>query len=324
MDQATNPEALAIFEALNDRIIAFNPAYAKITGSLTAGILLSQLIYWARTKNYGEFYKTDKELKEETGMGKYELISAKKAVEKFFSIKRRGVPAKTYYQIKIDVILANLASCGKTRQLDGGKPDNKLRRNQTTITENTAQITTDTNTAASPPAEAVCNEEMQELVDAFKPVNPTGYLKFFKNTTQRAALVRLAQHMGVKELKRKIEFLTKHNEETGTWKIFSPTQLEERLSAMESFWTERKNKLSAKPRLSAGRSPEGIAVVKTADGWQTREIGEAYIGDVISEEEYQQRRNALKTAAIAACGKCSSGWLTTATGERLCSCIENL
>jgi AMP phosphorylase len=60
-------QAFDIFDAFNERIIAYNVVYVRVTGSITAAVLLSQLVYWARTKRYEEFYKTDREIMEETG-----------------------------------------------------------------------------------------------------------------------------------------------------------------------------------------------------------------------------------------------------------------
>lgn len=312
-----------------ERVVAFHPQIANAIGSIYAALLWQQIYYWQKLskREDGFVYKSAADIKLETAVNTYQQRKARallleKGLLEEKKIHAHGVPTIHYRVNVLRMQELLILPPSKNAFCEGEKMH--FATVEKSLTKNTPKTTTNSKPAASPAAEAVCNEEMQELVDAFKPVNPTGYLKFFKNTTQREALVRLAQHMGVKELKRKIDFLTKHNEETNTWKIFSPTQLEERLSAMESFWTERKNKLSAKPRLTAGRSPEGAAVVKTADGWQTRETGETYAGDVISEEDYQQRRNALKTAAIAACGKCSSGWVSSATGERLCPCIENL
>mgnify|MGYP001076456670 CR=1 FL=1 len=57
-----------IFEAINEKPIAYHRIYTKITGRVVGGILLSQLVYWAITKNWGEFYKTDKDVADELGV----------------------------------------------------------------------------------------------------------------------------------------------------------------------------------------------------------------------------------------------------------------
>lgn len=92
----------SILKLLNQRPIAYYPIYREITGSTTAGILLSQLICWFSKKD--KFYKTDKEIIEETMLTKKELEAAKKKIKKlsFIKVTREGIPAKTYYKIDWD------------------------------------------------------------------------------------------------------------------------------------------------------------------------------------------------------------------------------
>ena len=130
-----NQKMVNVFNALNDRVIAFHVGYAQITGSITCGLLLSQLIYWAKTKNYEEFWKTNEQLCEELCMGREELKLAKKRLIKlgFVSAKLKGLPAKTFYEVNRDKIIETLSktaapSSGReTRQLAGGKPANYYR-----------------------------------------------------------------------------------------------------------------------------------------------------------------------------------------------------
>ena len=140
----------SLFDAMNERPIAFHRVYAQITGSVTAGLLLSQLMYWSKAMNDKEFYKTDKELCDELCFGKYELRGAKKKIEPFVKITRKGTPAKTWYKVNKASVLRVITSCGKTRQLVVGKPDNKLLENQTTYyTENNTENKTDIFAAAN-------------------------------------------------------------------------------------------------------------------------------------------------------------------------------
>jgi hypothetical protein len=68
------------FLANFDRPIAFHPAFVPIAGSITAALMLSQMVYW--TKRLGEeadgwFYKSQADWTEETGMSRYEQESAR-------------------------------------------------------------------------------------------------------------------------------------------------------------------------------------------------------------------------------------------------------
>jgi hypothetical protein len=92
------------FFLLNERPIAYRKSNTKITGSLTAGVLLSQLIYWSSAVRDTEFYKTDSELIEETGLTEKELLKAKKDIidSGVFSCKRKGLPAKNHWVFNIE------------------------------------------------------------------------------------------------------------------------------------------------------------------------------------------------------------------------------
>ncbi len=50
-----------LLKSLHQRPIAFYPIYVNIAGSLSAGVALSQLMYWFGTGK-DKIYKTDKEL----------------------------------------------------------------------------------------------------------------------------------------------------------------------------------------------------------------------------------------------------------------------
>lgn len=90
---------MSILKELNQRSIAYYPLYAKLTGSTTAGILLSQLMYWFSKKD--KIFKTDAEILEETMLTKNELRGAKLKLKdvSFIKITREGTPAKTFYKI---------------------------------------------------------------------------------------------------------------------------------------------------------------------------------------------------------------------------------
>lgn len=84
---------------LNQRPIAYYPVYRDVTGSTTAGILLSQLMYWFSKKD--KIHKLDADILTETLLTENELRSAKNKIKKtdFITVTREGIPAKTYYEI---------------------------------------------------------------------------------------------------------------------------------------------------------------------------------------------------------------------------------
>ena len=91
-----------ILQALNQRPVAYYPIYAEITGSVTAGILLSQLMYWFAKKD--KIYKTNNEMQEEIHFTDKQFKNAKQKVNQlpFIHITKEGIPAKTYYEIDWD------------------------------------------------------------------------------------------------------------------------------------------------------------------------------------------------------------------------------
>ena len=108
-------------------------------------LLLSQIFYWSEKKEYGEFYKTDADFCEELHINIRQLRGAKKRLTDsgLVSIIRKGIPAKSYYQLNLDEYIKRITSYDKTSQLVTTKRHNLVGQNVTTITETTTEITTD-------------------------------------------------------------------------------------------------------------------------------------------------------------------------------------
>lgn len=105
MNKAKKPTT-DILRALCERIVAYNVTFAKICGSVTAGLLLSQIAYWWFKMGEKEFYKTDKEFREELGLGRWEFQTAKKKLSLlgFITVKVKGLPPRTYYTLNVKVL----------------------------------------------------------------------------------------------------------------------------------------------------------------------------------------------------------------------------
>ncbi len=99
-------------KALIGRPIAFHHSLAELTGSIAAGLLLSQAIYWAtRTKDTdGWFYKTQEDWYEETGLTRTEQTKARAKLRSFafWQEKKRGVPATLYYRVDFPLLTTAL------------------------------------------------------------------------------------------------------------------------------------------------------------------------------------------------------------------------
>jgi len=131
---------------LNQRPIAVYPIYIKITGSITSGLLLSQIMYWYSAVNGRVFYKSDAEIMEETMLTANELRSAKLRLKSFsfMNMYLKGVPARTHYEIDADLLFSeiNKSSLVKSTKLDKLNPLNSVSDINETITESTTENTT--------------------------------------------------------------------------------------------------------------------------------------------------------------------------------------
>jgi len=105
----------ALLKSLNQRPIAFQPVYVKITGDHASAVVLSQIVYWWSVKGGGEFYKTDAELMEECLLSEKQMRRVKTLLKSipWVKITLRGVPAKTYYDIDYDSMAKNLINPDK-------------------------------------------------------------------------------------------------------------------------------------------------------------------------------------------------------------------
>jgi hypothetical protein len=133
---------------LNQRPIAIYPIYIRITGSVNAGLLLSQLMYWYGAVNGRIFYKSDSEIMEETCLSESELRTAKNKLKSmsFIDIKAKGVPARTHYFINPQELISEIRnfSSAKSTKLKMRNQQNYNSEFNETITENTTENTTKT------------------------------------------------------------------------------------------------------------------------------------------------------------------------------------
>lgn len=131
--------------ALHQRPIAYYPIYRTITGSTTAAILLSQLLYWYSACGGRKFYKTDSEIMEETQLTEKELRNAKNCLKQFdfIFIELEGLPRRTFYSFNEENLYRHLVRTSDAQRAELATP--KGRRNNVrkgvAITENTTEIT---------------------------------------------------------------------------------------------------------------------------------------------------------------------------------------
>ncbi len=90
-------------ELSGERAIAYYPRLVPVAGSVNAAVLLGQLTYWTPRAHDpdGWIYKTQAELAQETGLGRWEQETARKLLRASGILleKRAGVPARLYFKI---------------------------------------------------------------------------------------------------------------------------------------------------------------------------------------------------------------------------------
>ena len=97
-----------ILDILGERPIAFNPLLAKMIGSSTAGLFMSQLLYWwGKGHKENWIWKTIKEVERETVLSRSEQDSAirKWKVIGILETKVEGIPPKRHFKIDIDKLV---------------------------------------------------------------------------------------------------------------------------------------------------------------------------------------------------------------------------
>lgn len=231
-----------LFLELNQRPIAFYPAYARIAGSVKSGLLLSQLMYWWGAMRGKEFYKTDKEIMAETALSRMELGKAKKDLVDagFIACIKKGMPSKSYYEVNQTAIIEAITSERETRPLEGVKHGDLSAGNTPTYyTENNTESKTDIPRAGAGEDGKAKNKLVADLIFAFKDVNPS-YKQLFARPPQRKAMERLLDEHGEEKLRGIIAFLPKNNGAKFAPTVTTPVQLEEKLGAMIAFWKKEK------------------------------------------------------------------------------------
>ena len=87
-----------LLKSFSQRPIAYQKIYAQITNSITAGLLLSQIVYWWYAVGEREFYKTDEKFRDELAMGPSEFKRAKSLLKK---IKLISTTRKVVNEVRI-------------------------------------------------------------------------------------------------------------------------------------------------------------------------------------------------------------------------------
>lgn len=99
------------------RVIAFHTCYAEVTSSITAGLMLSQLMFWrgvtlqAHPERDSWFYKSRDEWTEETRLSRREQEHARKRLRSLGILEERleGMPARLWFRVNVSRLRQLLA-----------------------------------------------------------------------------------------------------------------------------------------------------------------------------------------------------------------------
>lgn len=98
-----------MLELMSAKPVAFNPVLAQLADSVTAGVFMSQLLYWYDKGKYQDWiYKTIEEMKRETRLTRSEQDTAIAKWVKMGILEKRlmQVPAKRFFKIHTDRLIA--------------------------------------------------------------------------------------------------------------------------------------------------------------------------------------------------------------------------
>lgn len=142
---------VACLKAMLGHPVAFHAILARICDSATAGLMLSQALYWSRIKEDGDgwFFKSQGQWEEETCLSRWEQETARKRLRNlgFWDEELRGVPATLYFRIDLEKLAQAIeqhVNRDKRSLAESAKPDwqtapNKDRGNRPTSAAERAQ-----------------------------------------------------------------------------------------------------------------------------------------------------------------------------------------
>jgi len=154
-------------------------------------------------------------------------------------------------QVKRNRELANLSSA-KLRSLKGGsaKLGKEVVQNSVKNVKSFAHTKETIQKKDTKETSDVPSQDIVDVIDSFKVVNPS-YQKWFANTTQREAIMRMLKIHGKERLLKVIGFLPRSNLIPYIPKITSPLQLEDKWASLEAGLRTKKIEVEInKPKIA--------------------------------------------------------------------------
>ncbi|WP_343548661.1 hypothetical protein [Ralstonia sp.] len=125
----------AVYRSLGPPVV-FHDNLARLAGSVKAGLMLSQALYWTArgpdiVANDGWFYKTRHEWQKQTGMSRTEQETARRILRELGVFEERliGMPRRMWFRIQLERLGEQLASLDvNRRRLPPAAPDDVAAR----------------------------------------------------------------------------------------------------------------------------------------------------------------------------------------------------
>jgi hypothetical protein len=138
-----------VIQLLGERPIAFNPILGRVAKSASAGLFLSQLLYWCdKGANRDWIYKTIKEVQEETCLTRSEQDRAIKIWKRLdvLEVKLRGIPRRRFFHVNKEKLIKLLENAsGKKLSIRTNQFAENSRLDSRTIQSNTESTSQNTN-----------------------------------------------------------------------------------------------------------------------------------------------------------------------------------
>jgi len=111
--------SIKVFRELNENPIIVFPIYVRISGSINAAYLLSQLMYWWQCENYLSMGRTDRDWMDVLIMTHEEFINATKILEEkgFITVRRNEHTVTSCYSPNDEKIYTAIKSFNKGGQV---------------------------------------------------------------------------------------------------------------------------------------------------------------------------------------------------------------
>lgn len=164
------------------QVVLYIPLLAKLSESATAGLFMSQLLYWwGKGEFEGYVYKTSDEFQNETGLTRSQQDTAIKKWKKLevLDVKLHGVPPIRYFKLAYQK-LVDLSTI-KLLQIQNQFAENKKlnKENIQNISKDYVQETTKDDIFNIPEDKFFKENGPKKILKTFKEKNPKAFNKLY-------------------------------------------------------------------------------------------------------------------------------------------------